>query len=184
MTVWTVGHSTLEGAAFLGLLQAHGIGHVADIRRYPASRRHPHFSGPALARSLAAAGVGYTHLEALGGRREPVPGSRNMGWTETGFRGYADHMETPAFALAMQQVIALSEGVPLALLCAEKNWRNCHRGLAADWLKARGIEVVHIADAERVENHPYTQPARVEKGHLTYPGTQPAQASLDFSAPD
>src|SRR3989442_14455030 len=69
VTVYTVGHSTRTLEEFLALLGAHGIGGVADVRRFPASRRHPHFGREALARALVAAHLHYDWLPELGGRR-------------------------------------------------------------------------------------------------------------------
>jgi uncharacterized protein (DUF488 family) len=178
--VRSIGHSTLEAAALVETLQAHGVACVADVRRFPASRRHPQFNGAALARTLAAHGLRYAHFEALGGRREPQPHSRNLGWREAGFRGYADHMETPAFAAAMDRLLGLAAEAPTALLCAEKDWRHCHRGLVADWLKARGVEVLHIVDAQRAEPQPYTAAAVAADGTLTYPAPGAGQGALDL----
>jgi uncharacterized protein (DUF488 family) len=178
MKLWTVGHSTLDGTAFVEMLAAHGIAQLADVRRYPSSRRQPQFNAPVLARRLGDAGIGYAHLESLGGRREPKPDSRNGGWREAGFRGYADYMETPSFDDAMQGLLAFAEHAPTTILCAERDWRECHRGLMSDWLKLRHIEVLHIVDATRVEPHRYTEPASVTGGRLAYPA--PTQGLLDL----
>ena len=84
--VLTVGHSTRSGADFVALLRAHGVTLVADVRRYPGSRRNPQFGRDRLAEALGAAGIGYEHLEELGGMREALPGSPNTGVREP-FRG-------------------------------------------------------------------------------------------------
>lgn len=180
MNVWTIGHSTQSGLDFIALLQAHDIRHVADVRRFPASRRHPQFNGAVLARALDGKGIGYSHLEVLGGRRAPVPGSANTGWSEPAFRGYADHMQTPAFAHAIDNLLGIAARQATTLLCAEKDWRDCHRGLVSDWLKLRGVAVLHILDANRVEAHAYTGPARIVGGNLSYAAPADAQSSFDF----
>src|SRR5215470_8814064 len=95
--VHTVGHSTRALADFLALLAAHGIAGIADVRRFPASRRHPQFGREALARALAAVDVHYAWFPELGGRRTPRADSPHVAWREPGFRGYADHMETAEF---------------------------------------------------------------------------------------
>jgi len=178
--LWTIGHSTLPSEQFLSLLRTHGVRSVADVRRYPASRRHPQFNRDALVESLADAAIGYVHFPELGGRREPLPGSVNTGWPEPGFRGYADYMQTPAFVEAVDALLGQARLQPLAILCAEKDWRNCHRGLIADHLKAAGHQVLHIQPDGSAELHPYTEPARVAAGQLSYRADGSPQASLGF----
>src|ERR1700733_14596958 len=95
--IWTIGHSTRSFEEFLSLLQAHRIQRVIDIRRFPGSKRLPQFNKEVLAASLVHNGIEYTHLEALGGRRNPRPDSVNTAWRVKGFRGYADYMETNEF---------------------------------------------------------------------------------------
>lgn len=149
----TIGHSTRELDEFLALLQAHGVGHVADVRRFPGSRRHPHFGREALAAALAATGIGYTHFRELGGRRAPVSDSSNRALRHTAFRGYADHMQTPSFAQAMEALLALIRGQRVAVMCAEARPEQCHRRLLADALVARGARVEHIHAREQRVPH-------------------------------
>lgn len=178
-TVFTIGHSTRPAAELVSVLSDAGVAWVLDVRRYPSSRRHPQFNREALATALREAGIEYRHLPELGGRREPLPDSPNTGWREAGFRGYADHMGTEPFRLALTELSALAATEPCALLCAEADWRNCHRGLIADALKLRGFDVVHLTDAGRREPHPWTAPARVVDGQLSY-APELAQRSLDL----
>jgi uncharacterized protein (DUF488 family) len=168
MTIYTVGHSTRPLAGFVELLTAHGIGQLVDIRSIPRSRRHPHFSADALAASLEAAGTVYRHLGALGGRRKPHADSRNTAWKVEGFRGYADYMETPAFEQGLDELLALAEATPTAIMCAEAVPWQCHRQLVADALVARGVEVRHITSSSVTRLHTLTDFARVERGRLTY----------------
>ena len=168
MTIFTIGHSTQPLEPFLEALAAHRIELVADVRRFPASRRHPQFGQTRLAESLAAAGVAYRHFPDLGGRRTPRPDSRNSAWREAGFRGYADYMETAAFAEALARLTDEAGARRTAVMCAELLWRSCHRGLVADRLKAGGHEVIHIISATRTEPHPFTSAARIVNGELTY----------------
>lgn len=164
---WTIGHSTLPLQRFVELLQAHGVAHVADVRRFPASRLHPQFNAAGLAVSLARAGIGYTHHVELGGRRMPKPDSHNGAWRNTSFRGYADYMETRAYAAARDRLMLEVAAAPTALMCAEAMWWQCHRALISDDLKARGVEVLHIM-GERVAEHPYSEPAIVVDGRVRY----------------
>ena len=79
-TLWTIGHSTREWEAFVGLLRGARIESLADVRRFAGSRRHPQFSGETMARTLPEAGIAYVAMPDLGGRRRPEPASRNDAW--------------------------------------------------------------------------------------------------------
>lgn len=167
-TVWTVGHSTRSADDFLSLLREHDIRLLVDVRAHPGSRRYPHFNKPELEALLKAAGVDYLHMEGLGGRRKPCPDSRNVAWKNASFRAYADYMETGDFARAAAQLERLAAERPTALMCSEAVWWRCHRSLIADWLKARGWTVLHILDPAQTSEHPYTAPARLIDGRLSY----------------
>jgi uncharacterized protein (DUF488 family) len=175
-TVFTIGHSTQSVDAFIALLTHNGASLVADVRRFPASRRHPQFSREALVTALAAAGIAYEWLPELGGRRAARADSRNTGWRNDGFRGYADYMETQAFQLGAARLIDLAQRRPTAYMCAEHAWQQCHRGLISDYLKVAGWQVLHILARGKTEPHPFTEPARVVDGSLTYAG----QGELDL----
>ena len=170
MTIYTIGHSTRTLDAFLALLHAHQISQLADVRTVPKSRRHPHFAGEALAQTLPQAGIAYRHIAALGGLRKPRKDSRNTAWRHESFRGYADHMETPAFQRALDDVIAWSDAQPPVVMCAEAVWWQCHRQLIADALVARNVEVRHIMSAGAAPLHALTAFARVDDGRVSYPG--------------
>jgi uncharacterized protein (DUF488 family) len=169
MTIWTIGHSTDPIDTFLRALAAHQISLVADVRRFPGSRRHPQFGQAALSASLAAAGLEYAHLPELGGRRRARKDSPNIAWRVDAFRGYADYMDTPAFAAGIERLLALSAAHRVAIMCAERVWWSCHRGLIADWLKSLGHDVRHIV-GNRAEPHPYTAAASIVDGRLSYRG--------------
>jgi uncharacterized protein (DUF488 family) len=165
--IWTIGHSNAGIDTLLTRLRAHGITLVADVRRFPASRRHPQFGQAALQASLEAAGIGYLHLSDLGGRRTPRPDSPNSAWRNAAFRGYADHMETAAFGAAITTLVNRARTERTAIMCAELLWWQCHRSLIADYLKAAGHEVLHIT-ADGVTEHPFTSAARIVEGQLSY----------------
>jgi uncharacterized protein (DUF488 family) len=166
--LWTIGHSTRAIEEFLGLLSANRIEALADVRRFPGSRRHPHFGQDKLAESLARAGVQYRHFVELGGRRPPLPDSPNTAWRNAAFRGYADYLMTEAFGADMKRLMKLAGEKRTAIMCAEALWWQCHRGLIADYLKARGLKVLHIMGAGKVEEHPFTSAARIVRGELSY----------------
>jgi uncharacterized protein (DUF488 family) len=168
--VWTIGHSTRTLAELLALLRTHGIRRVVDVRRFPHSRRHPHFDTAALARDLPRAGIAYTHAPGLGGFRRPRPDSTNTGLRNRSFQGYADYMQTPDFARHLAALIAEATIAPTAIMCAESTPWRCHRSLIADALLARSIEVRHILDTRPARPHTLTAAARIASGHVTYPG--------------
>ena len=170
--VHTIGHSTHDLETFLALLERHGIERLVDIRRFPGSRRLPHFARDPLAAALEARGIDYVHLEALGGRRRPVPGSPNGGWRAEGFRGYADHMATAEFAGGLERLQALARERPTAFMCAEADVHRCHRRLTSDALLARGWWVGHIGPRGEVRAHELTPWAVVQGTRVAYPPVQ------------
>lgn len=168
LMVWTVGHSARTLGEFLELLTANKIEAVADVRRYAASRKHPHFNQDALPNSLAGIGVEYVPLPELGGRRRPRPDSQNTTWRNESFRGYADYMETEGFRLGIEQLLDLARRQRTAIMCAEAVWWRCHRSLIADYLKVAGLCVQHIISGKKNEIHPYTPAARLKQSRLSY----------------
>jgi uncharacterized protein (DUF488 family) len=167
--IWTIGHSTRPIDIFISLLEENGIKLVADVRTLPGSKRYPQFNRETLARSLTEHGIRYEHFPELGGRRKARKDSHNTAWRNASFRGYADHMETEEFRRGVERLLDLATKLgPTAIMCAEAVWWRCHRALISDYLKARGIEVMHILDANKLEPHPFTSAARVVDGALTH----------------
>jgi uncharacterized protein (DUF488 family) len=170
--IYTIGHSTRSLDELVAILRAHGVELLADVRRFPASRRHPHFAGESLAAALPEAGIGYLWLEALGGRRSRRPGSPHNAWRIAGFAAYADHLDTPEFEQAARTLIERARDRTAAVMCAEALPERCHRRLIADWLKAQGHEVIHLLDERRARPHELPGFARVVNGRLLYDGGQ------------
>ena len=168
--MWTVGHSTRALVELGELVRAHDIGLIADVRKIPRSRRHPHFDAATLPATLAACGLGYVHLPGLGGLRHPRPDSINRGWCHPAFRAYADYMQTAEFVRELDGLIDLGRARRVAIMCAEADWTRCHRSLIADAVVARGEAVWHITAANRAEPHRLRDFARVERGVVSYPG--------------
>jgi uncharacterized protein (DUF488 family) len=167
--IWTIGHSTRTIDIFISLLEENGIKLVADVRSLPGSKRYPQFNREMLARSLTERGIRYEHFPELGGRRKARKDSRNTAWRNASFRGYADHMETEEFHKGVERLVDLAaESGPAAIMCAEAVWWRCHRALISDYLKVRGIDVMHILDASKSEPHPFTSAAHVADGSLSY----------------
>jgi uncharacterized protein (DUF488 family) len=172
--IFTVGHSTLPIADFVALLEAYGIACLADIRTVPRSRHNPQFNGDELDKSLGANKIAYVAMPALGGLRHPRKDSPNAGWRNKGFRGYADYMQTPAFAAGLDALIALSQAQRTAIMCAEAVPWRCHRSLVADALGVREIPVVEILTATSYRAHKLTPFAHVAGTAITYPPEQPS----------
>ncbi len=155
MTIYTVGHSTRSTEELVEILRSASVGRVVDVRRFPGSRRHPHFAREALERSLPDSGIGYEWWgETLGGRRNRSKTTRHPAWRNASFQGYADYMDTEGFTDALQRLEETAEiDPPLAIMCAETLWWNCHRRLISDALHLHGIEVKHILGADKIEPH-------------------------------
>jgi uncharacterized protein (DUF488 family) len=177
MTLSTIGHSTHPIEEFIRILQAHGIRWLVDVRTIPKSRRNPQFNKESLPTSLHTAGIEYCHLPGLGGLRHPRKDSKNTGWRNASFRGYADYMQTTEFAKNLDRLMDLSSAEPTAIMCAEAVPWRCHRSLIADALVVRGIPVMEIMSATKVQPHALTSFARIEGQQVIYPGKAP---SLDL----
>jgi uncharacterized protein (DUF488 family) len=167
--IFTIGHSTHPIDTFITMLAHHGITRVLDVRTVPRSRHNPQYEMEALRRSLAASEVGYTHVPALGGLRRPLKDSPNAGWRSSSFRGFADYMQTPAFAAAVDALVGMLEKERIALMCAEAVPWRCHRSLIADALALRGFCVSHIMGPDTARPHTVTAWGHVEGQRITYP---------------
>ncbi len=166
--IYTIGHSTHSLDGFMGMLQSFHIRMLADIRRFPGSRRYPLFNKESLKAALESNGIAYVHLEELGGRRKVQKDSKNNRWRNDSFRGYADYMDTKPFQAAVEKLEAIAREQPTAYMCSEAVWWRCHRSMVSDYLKAKGWTVLHIMAAGKVAEHPYTSPARVAGNNVYY----------------
>ncbi len=164
----TIGHSTHPIEEFLRILRAHGVETLVDVRTVPRSRHNPQFNRDALPEPLRAAGIDYLHMPELGGLRHARRDSVNTGWRNLSFRGFADYMETPEFASALDRLIELSRSSRTAIMCSEAVPWRCHRSLIADALTVRGIEVEHIMTAASRKPHVPTPFANVQGDKITY----------------
>jgi uncharacterized protein (DUF488 family) len=170
MRLFTIGHSTRSWSKFTDLLREFDIRAVIDVRRYPSSRKFPHFNRPALETNLAQEEIEYHWIEQLGGKRKGTVSSRNGGLINPGFRNYADHMQTGDFRDGVGALLKVAGRSQTVVLRAEKLYWKCHRRLLSDYLLNQGVEIIHIEDAGRVHNHRLTPEAVIdERGVLTYP---------------
>jgi uncharacterized protein (DUF488 family) len=172
-SVLTIGHATHPLDRFVALLGQHEVEALVDIRRFPGSRMHPHFSRDNLAAALPKAGVEYHWLEALGGRRHKKAGgapSANLGLQNQGFRNYADYMLTDEFREGVEKLLEAARHKRKAIMCAEGLFWRCHRRLVSDFLVANGVAVQHILPSGELRPHRLTAGAMIEDGRVTYPG--------------
>ena len=166
--VWTIGHSTRSIDEFLRVLAAYGIETLADVRRFPGSRRHPQFGGDALAASLRSHGIDYAWIEQLGGRRRRSDAAAPSAWRHPSFQAYADHVASEEFAAGLDELMHLAAAGRTAIMCSELLWWRCHRAIISDVLLFSGVAVTHILSADKSSAHSYTSPARLADGELTY----------------
>jgi uncharacterized protein (DUF488 family) len=183
--LFTIGHSNRPIGSFIKLLQAHGVELLADIRRFPGSRKHPQYGRDSLAAALADAGIDYVFLgDTLGGRRarsQPPDVSPNGGLANASFRNYADHMLTAEFRQGVGELLELAARKAVCVMCSEGWWVKCHRRLLADYLVARGVEVRHIGSRVRADPH-ILDPAVVATGDgVIYPRVLPRLAASSES---
>lgn len=173
--VFTIGHSKRSVGELVALLGEAAADLVADVRAFPRSRANPQFNGPALQKELAAAGIDYRYLPALGGRRHGRRAeSPNMLWRNKSFRAYADYAGTAEFRAGLAELCALAGEHRCAVMCAEALWWRCHRRIIADYLLAAGLEVVHILGPGKLTPAALTPGAlRSADGGLLYPAEQP-----------
>jgi uncharacterized protein (DUF488 family) len=168
--LFTVGHSNHALDRFLALLAQHEVEALMDIRRFPSSRKHPHFNQENLALVLREAGVEYRWIESLGGRRrKEKDASINLGLQNTGFRNYADYMLTESFQEGVEHLLEVAKRKRTAVMCAEGLFWQCHRRLVSDFLVANGVTVQHIMPSGELRPHSLTEGAKVEDGAVTYP---------------
>jgi uncharacterized protein (DUF488 family) len=162
--VFTIGHATRPVGELIGLLRQNTVERLVDIRSVPRSRANPQFNTDALPEPLAAVGIGYTHLKALGGLRhhpKGAPPSSNRLWRSDAFRNYADYAMTAPFRAGLDELCDLAARRRCAIMCAEAVWWRCHRRIVADYLLARGIEVLHILGPRRPDPASLTPGAAV-----------------------
>ena len=167
--VLTMGHSTRPLEEFIDLLKAHSVTSLIDVRSVPRSRHNPQFNGDTLPTVLELAEIRYAQATGLGGFRRANPESRNMGWRNASFRGYADYMQTAEFAENLTSLMELATHERVALMCAEAVPWRCHRSLIADALLVHGIHAEEIINRTRLQAHVLTSFAKIDGMTITYP---------------
>lgn len=174
--ILTIGHSNHSIDEFIALLKSHNVKRLVDVRTIPRSGHNPQFNRDALAASVRAARIAYTHLPKLGGLRHARPDSVNTGWNNASFRGFADYMQTREFTAALGRLEKLCKTRLCAIMCAEAVPWRCHRSLVADALTVRGCAVGHIMTPVRAHPHKLTPFARLRGQRITYPPSNATRA--------
>jgi uncharacterized protein (DUF488 family) len=146
---------------------------VVDVRTMPRSRKNPQYNTDVLPGALAAHGLGYRHIAALGGlraRTKTVPPEVNAFWQNRSFHNYADYAMSEAFRRGLDELLEIGGESPCAIMCAEGLWWRCHRRIIADYLLAAGKPVSHILPDGKVAAAELTEAARrAPDGVLSYP---------------
>ncbi len=169
MRIFTIGHSTHPIDEFVGMLDAHGIGRLIDVRTIAKSRHNPQFNEDALAASLRSNGITYRRMKSLGGLRHVRKDSENGAWRNASFQGYADYMQTDEFAAGIDQLVERGRRDNAVIMCAEAVPWRCHRSMIGDALVARGIDVLDIMTAKSARPHTLTSFAHVDGTRVRYP---------------
>lgn len=173
LLIYTLGHSTLSPEAFLELLRHYRIECLVDVRTIPRSLHNPQFNKETLSPFLRIRRIKYLHMKDLGGLRRSVKTETvNAGWRNASFRGFADYMQTPVFAVALDKLIRIAQARTSAIMCAEAVPWRCHRSLIGDALLVRGFQVIDILSASTAHPHALTAMARVEGARITYPAAE------------
>jgi uncharacterized protein (DUF488 family) len=141
MKLFSIGHSNVEINAFIDLLRRFDIAALVDTRSQPYSRYNQHFSREHLKRYLIDAGIEYFYLgKELGGRPEDPALYFQNGKVDYDLVG-----QSPLYLEGIERLLALASGRSAAFMCAEADYKSCHRyWLITRTLTRRGIEVRHI----------------------------------------
>jgi uncharacterized protein (DUF488 family) len=177
-TLYTIGHSTRALDELVAACRAHGVAAIADVRRFPGSRRNPQFGRAALEQSLPAAGITYRWMPELGGRRRRPADAPPSAWRVPAFAAYADYVNTGKFRAAIAELLAFARAQPTAVMCAEASPYRCHRRLISDFAELHGVEVQHIFDDRRRERHQVTAFARRDGDLVVYDADETGQLLL------
>ena len=168
-TIFTIGHSNRSAEELLRLVLLHGIKILVGIRAQPHSRRFPHFNQEILRDSINKADIEYHWAgRQLGGKREFTNSGRHQALIDSFQQGFAEYMEIAQFQQAIVQLISLSDRAPLAIMCAEKLPKHCHRSLIADYLVLQNVTVKHIVNSQTLITHELNRLARTESATLIY----------------
>lgn len=128
--IFDIGHSTRSKESFLAILKKNSIELIADVRRFPRSRKFPHFNMDAMKEYLSNEGVEYIWMgEKLGGFRKG---------------GYEEWTKTETFLQGIEELEKLASKKRTAILCAEGFYLRCHRRFILEKMAKSGWQVKHL----------------------------------------
>ena len=185
LAIFTIGHSTRTIDEFIDLIKTFDVILIVDVRTVPRSRHNPQFNKETLPNTLKSYSIKYIHMPEIGGLRRPKHDSVNLAWRNSGFRGYADYMQTKEFIDNLLKIVALSRENCIALMCAEALPWRCHRSLISDALVVRHVKLQHIISAISLISLQLSEMAQVEGTKITYPlyrKETPQRTLSDFGA--
>jgi len=164
MKIYTIGHSTRNLEEFIDILKHLRIELVIDVRRFPGSNKFPWFNKENLEKELPKNQVEYLHFPELGGFRK---------------EGYEAFTKTKEFSQAVNKLIEIIDDKTVAIVCAEILWWRCHRRYIANALVEKGLEVTHIFDKEKIQEHKLREKYIEEKMKLKIFCDKKAKNSLN-----
>ncbi len=171
--VFSLGHSDRSLDSFIRLLEKSSILLVADVRSNPASSRFPHFERNALSASLEDHGISYRWFRGLGGRAPSSPSEMvHTSLATSDFKRYAAKMNTPAFTAEVRDLVGLISSTVAVILCAERDFHQCHRRFLSDKLHTMGVRVVHIQDEVTAIDHTLHPDLMLQGDDLIYRSRQ------------
>jgi uncharacterized protein (DUF488 family) len=151
------------------ILERSSIRLVADVRSNPASVRFPHFERSALARELENRGLVYRWFRDLGIRQPRMPGEdEHTAIDDLTLRRYCAAMNTDGFHRIAEDLYGLIASTVTVVLCAERDFKRCHRGLLSDKLSVLGARVTHVLDVATAEDHSRHPDLVVEGNKMVY----------------
>ncbi len=146
--LFTIGYERASLPQLVALLRSAKVKALIDVRELPNSRRAG-FSKRILASTLEEAGIGYTHLKALGtpkaGREANKAGRMKEFW-----KIVDASLDRPEAMMALEQAAEIACKRTVCLLCLEHDYAVCHRSRVAEMLAARGFKVTHLEPAASV----------------------------------
>ncbi|UAB82540.1 DUF488 domain-containing protein [Marixanthomonas sp. SCSIO 43207] len=166
--IWTIGHSKHSIDDFLNILKFYKIECLIDVRSSLASVKDLHFTKENLKKSLLDINIEYSYSKSFVGEQRANPISKDYLCSNNSVRDYAFYMETAQFKESLKALEKIAVQKRTIIMCTETVWWRCHRSMISDALKANDWTVIQIISVNKGQEHPYTQPADIVSGKLSY----------------
>ena len=138
MKIYTIGHSTRNYGEFVEILKHYNINLVVDVRKFPRSKKFPHFCKENLEKELSQDKIQYINFPQLGGFRK---------------EDYLVFSQSNEFVDYIKELKEKVNGRNSAIFCAEILWWRCHRKYIAKILSKEGYRVIHIFEKNKIQEH-------------------------------